>query len=96
MRTTIGLPGTLFRQVKAVAAARGISLKRFFTEALREQLRRGAKEDVGEIAEPPWMAGFGGLSDLGDEHRRILEAIDDEFEGVSPESLARSSTQDRR
>lgn len=26
------------------------------------------------------MTGFGGLSDLGDEHRLVLNAIEDEFE----------------
>ena len=88
MKTTIELPDALFRQAKALAAARGVTLKHFFTEALREQLRRDIKEDPSEIAEPPWMAGFGGLSDLGDEHRRILKTIEDEFERLTPEDLA--------
>ena len=31
------------------------------------------------------MAGFGGLSDIRDENRRVLELIEDEFERLSPE-----------
>ena len=31
------------------------------------------------------MAGFGALSDLSDEHRRVLDLIEDEFERLSPE-----------
>lgn len=77
MRIAIEFPVALFQQAKASAVARGIALK--------ERLRHGAKADARETGEPPWMAGFGGLSDLGDEHRRIREAIDDEFEGDSGE-----------
>ena len=39
MKTTIELPDALFRQSKSLAAARGVTLKRFFTEALEEKLR---------------------------------------------------------
>ena len=38
--------------------------------------------------EPPWMAGFGALSDLSDENRRILDAIEEEFEQLPAEDLA--------
>ena len=38
MKTTIELPDVMFRQAKALAAARGVTLKRFFTEALEAQL----------------------------------------------------------
>ena len=34
------------------------------------------------------MAGFGALSDLSDENRRVLELIEDEFERLSPEDVA--------
>ena len=38
--------------------------------------------------EPSWMAGFGALSDLSDENRRILDNIEDEFERLPPEDAA--------
>ena len=88
MKTTIELPDILLRQARAVAAERGVTLKHFIAEALGEHLRRGAAESRTGDVEPPWMAGFGGLSDLGDDHRRVLEAIAEEFEAAAPENLA--------
>ena len=83
MKTTIELPDSTFRQAKALASGRGMTLKRFFTEALEEQLRRCASE-----TRVPWMAGFGVLSDLSDENRRVLTVIEQEFETLSPEDVA--------
>ena len=88
MKTTIELPDVMFRQAKALAAARGVTLKRLFTEALEVQLRRCTPGNPAGSTEPPWMAGFGVLSDLSDENRRILDAIEEEFEKLSPEDLA--------
>ena len=87
MKTTIELPDVMFRQAKALAAARGVTLRRLFTEALEEQLRRCARGNRAGNAEPPWMAGFGALSDLSDENRRVLDVIEEEFERLSPEDL---------
>ena len=87
MKTTIELPDVMFRQAKALAAARGVTLRRFFTEALEEQLRRCTSGNPTASAEPPWMAGFGALADLSDENRRVLEGIEEEFEKLSPEDL---------
>ena len=87
MKTTIDLPDALFRQAKTLAAARGISFKKFFTEALKEQLRRNAVETDNGGTEPPWMAGFGALSDLADENRHVLRLIEEEFERLSPEDI---------
>ncbi len=83
MKTTIELPESTFRQAKALAAGRGMTLKRFFTEALEEQLRRCSSNNKA-----PWMAGFGALSELSDENRRVLTVIEQEFETLSPEDLA--------
>ena len=88
MKTTIELPDVVFRQAKALAAARGVTLRRLFTEALEEQLRRSARANRSGNADPPWMAGFGALSDLSDENRRVLDSIEEEFERLSPEDLA--------
>ena len=87
MKTTIELPDIMFRRAKALAAARGVTLKRLFTETLEDQLRRGTRSHPADNGEPPWMAGFGTLSDLSDENRRILDMIEEEFEKVSPEDL---------
>ena len=92
MKTTIELPDATFRQAKALAAARGTTLKQFFTEALDEKLRRCARErnesetNEGE-ADPPWMAGFGALADLSSENRRINAVIEAEFEKLEAEDI---------
>ena len=88
MKTTIELPDATFRQAKTLATARGVTLKRFFTEALDEHLRRCTGRVRGEPAQAPWMAGFGELADLAEENRRILGAIEQEFETITPEDLA--------
>ena len=80
MKTTVELPDALFRQAEALAAARGVTLREFFTEALEEQIRRCSHDDRAGDTAPPWMAGFGALSDLADESRRVLAAIEAEFE----------------
>ena len=88
MKTTIELPDAAFRQAKVFASSRGITLKQLFTEALEEKLRRPAAADEGTGREPPWMAGFGMLSDLENENRRITGMIEDEFETLAPDDIA--------
>ena len=92
MKTTIELPEATFRQVKALAASRGVSMKSLYTEALEaleEHLaRRLIESQSDELRTAPWMAGFGALSDLKVENRRILNLIEEEFEVVSPDDLA--------
>ena len=68
-----------------LAAARDMTLKQFFTEALEDRIRRSAAESDSEGTEPPWMAGFGELSHLGDDHRHIRKLIEEEFERHSPD-----------
>ena len=87
MKTTIELPDATFRQAKTLATARGVTLKRFFTEALDEHLRRCTGRAHASETEAPWMAGFGVLSDLADENRRILGLVEQEFETVSSDDL---------
>ena len=88
MKTTVELPDAAFRQAKTVAAGRGITLKQFLTEALDDKLRRCAAGDDGTAPEAPWMAGFGELSDLASENRRIAAVIEDEFETLEPGDIA--------
>jgi hypothetical protein len=40
MRTTVDLPDPLFRELKAVAARRGISLKTVIQAAVEEEIRK--------------------------------------------------------
>ena len=86
MKTIIELPEPAYRQAESLAASRGMTLKQLFTEVLEEQLRCRAGEDSSR--EAPWMAGFGALSDLADENRRVLGVIEKEFETLAPDDTA--------
>ena len=88
MKTIIELPDAAFRQAKALAASRGMTLKQFFTDALVDKLRRCADDAAGLEREAPWMTGFGALADLSHEHRRVGQAIAEEFETLAPEDTA--------
>ncbi len=88
MKTTIDLPDTTFRRAKTTAAAHGMTLKQFFTEALEARLRRFGQVSASDGVEPPWMAGFGALSDLASENSRVLKAVEEEFERISPDDPA--------
>ena len=87
MKTTIDLPDATLRRAEAMAAARGMTLRQFLTGALEERLRRCTVQTRNGAVEPPWMAGFGALSDLADENRQVLQLIEEEFERLSPEEL---------
>jgi hypothetical protein len=81
MKTTVELPDDLFRRAKAMAAARGMSLKELFSQAVEARLR-------GEGARPPepeWKELAGQLAPLHKETRRIQERIDAEFGHVDEE-----------
>jgi hypothetical protein len=86
IKTTIEIPDSTFRRAKTLAAARGITFKQLFTEALEDKLRRTALPR--KTHEPPWMKGFGALGKtpaMRAETRRIQRLIDQEFERVEPE-----------
>ena len=97
VKTTIELPDMTLRRAKAFAAVHGTTMRRFITDAVEQELRRRTvaartvtgfgNTTSGSDAEPPWMVGFGGLSDLGDEHRLVLDAIEEEFERLAPDDI---------
>lgn len=87
MKTTIEIPEATFRHAKTFAAAQGITFKQLVTEALERRLQRSVEADGGVADAPPWMAGYGALSHLADENRRILGLIEEEFEKLHPEDL---------
>ena len=79
MKVTVEIPDPLFRAAKPAAMRRGMSLKGFLTEALREQLRR---KSGGTLPSRPWMKAFGGLRDLHRETKRLEQVIAREFEQI--------------
>jgi hypothetical protein len=83
MKTTLELPDLTFRRAKTFAAARGITLKQLFTEALDEKLRQSSKKE--NRTESSWMRGFGQLSNLKTENARIMSLVEKEFKQVESE-----------
>jgi len=87
MKTTLDIPDPIFRQAKARAALRGVSLRQFVTEAIEEKVAAPNAGRSGS-AEPAWMRGFGALSDLREETRRVNACIAEAFEGIDEEDRA--------
>jgi hypothetical protein len=80
VKTTLEIPDAIFRRAKSVAAERGIPLREFVTEAVRDKLG-----NRGRATDQPWMAAFGKLRRLRRETSRINRVIEEEFERVEPE-----------
>ena len=49
MRTTVDLPDSLFRQMKATAALQGISIKELITTAIETEIFASSVESVGKL-----------------------------------------------
>ena len=80
MKTTLEIPDTIFRRAKSAAANRGIPVREFVSEAVREKLVADAK-----TTQTPWMTGFGKLRHLRKETARINRVIEEEFERIEAE-----------
>ena len=80
MKTTLEIPDAVFRRAKSVAAERGIPLREFVTQAVKDKL---AEDRLAP--EKPWMAGFGKLRHLRKETAKINRLIEEEFEQIEPE-----------
>jgi hypothetical protein len=80
VKTTLEIPDAVFRRAKSVAARRGIPLREFVTEAVKDKLASADK-----AADKPWMAAFGKLRRLRKETARINRRIEEEFGQVEGE-----------
>jgi hypothetical protein len=79
MKTTLEIPDAVFRRAKAAAAAKGIPLREFVTEAVKEKL---APATTGE---KPWVKLMGRLKYLRKETARINRLIEEDSEKIDPE-----------
>jgi len=80
MKTTLEIPDTVFRRAKSVAAQRGIPLREFVTEAVKDKLAANAKG-----SERPWVRHMGKLRHLRKETGRINRLIEEDSEKIDPE-----------
>ena len=80
MKTTLEIPDAIFRRAKSAAAARGIALQEFVTEAVKDKLAANAK-----VAEKPWVKHMGKLQHLHQETERISRLIEQGCEKIDEE-----------
>jgi hypothetical protein len=80
VKTTLEIHDDLLRRAKALALARGMTLKELFTEALEERVRRGASRE-----RPAWRKLSGQLRKLRAETRKVQARVDAEFEVIDEE-----------
>jgi hypothetical protein len=83
VKTTLEIPDTIFRRAKSRAAERGIPLRQFVTEAVKDKLKTAPG-----AGQQPWMKHMGKLKDLRKETARINKVIEEAFEEVDPEMWA--------
>jgi len=83
MKTTLEIPDAVFRRAKSVAAARGIPLREFVTEAVKDKLATDAKR-----GEKPWLKHMGKLKHLRKETARINRLIEEDSEKIDPDMWA--------
>ena len=82
VKTTLEIPDPIFRRAKSAAAQRGIPLREFVTQAVKEKLGAESK-----FADKPWTKLAGGLKHLHKETQRINRIIEEEFEQIEPADL---------
>ena len=80
MKTTLEIPDHIFRRAKSAAAERGIPLREYVTEAVKDKLATNAK-----AGEKPWIKHMGKLKHLRRETERINHLIEEDFEKIDVE-----------
>ena len=80
MKTTLEIPDHIFRRAKSAAAERGIPLREFVTEAVKDKLAADAK-----TGEKPWVKHMGKLRHLHRESERINRLIEEDFGKIDVE-----------
>ena len=78
VKTTVEIPDSLFREAKTAAASRGLSLKMFLTEALKEKLSGPRRRQPADWPVPPPKLAKVDMP-------RIQSAIEEEFSRIDAE-----------
>jgi hypothetical protein len=80
MKTTLEIPDAIFRRAKSAAAQRGISLREFVTQAVKEKLAANAR-----TGGKPWLNHMGKLKHLHQETERVNRLIEADSEKIDVE-----------
>ena len=81
MKTTLDVPDSLYRQIKARAALKGQTIRAFFLDAIQDKLnaeRAGGSKDTG------WRSVFGKATK--DDISQLQQILDDEFSKIDFEA----------
>ncbi len=81
MKTTLEVPDSLLRRVKATAAQKGQTMAAFIKAAIEAKLQADA--EAGR--EKPWMKFAGVFSKHSRESQRVLQAVEKECERIQTE-----------
>ena len=80
MKTTVEIPDSLYRQIKARAALKGQTIKDFLVEAVRAKLASDKGKRKGKIG---WEAAFGSANP--EDVAEVQRIIDEEFSKINPD-----------
>jgi len=80
MKTTLEIPDGVFRRAKSAAAERGIPLREFVTQAVKDKLA-----GAGGNGPKPWVRHMGKLKHLRKETARINRLIEEDSEKIDAE-----------
>ena len=80
MKTTLEIPDPIFRRAKSAAAQRGLPLREFVTQAVKEKLVASSNS-----REKPWVKHMGKLKHLHKETERINRLIEENSERIDAE-----------
>ena len=80
MKTSLEIPDAVFRRAKSAAAERGVALREFVTDAVKEKLAADAEAD-----QKPWVKHMGKLKHLHQETERINRLIEESCERIDAE-----------
>ncbi|HMD32595.1 MAG TPA: hypothetical protein VKG84_11855, partial [Candidatus Acidoferrales bacterium] len=80
MKTTVEIPDAIYRRAKSVAEQRGIPLRQFVTEAVKEKLAGATR-----AGEKTWVKHMGKPKHLHKETERINRLIEGDSEKTDTE-----------
>ena len=80
MKTTLEIPDRIFRQAKSAAAERGVPLREFVTQAVKEKLAAGSTPPAR-----PWVKHMGKLKHLHAETERINRVMEEDSGKIDAE-----------
>lgn len=84
MKTTVEIPDSLYRQLKARAALKGQTIKDFLVDAVRAKLASDKGKSSNRKQKTGWEAVWGCADPA--EVAELQRVIDEEFNRIDPEA----------